>query len=149
MATRPRGLDGPLVRWDGRGVNMVGESNGHREATPSDGNGGGQQRHGGKGEAARPRPANGPGDPRTALLRASECGRLDCTQARALSDLLSRTSVLGFESKRLISVMVTNIALEDSREKRVELAVQLREYLEGDGLAKDLVPSICCAFKLT
>jgi hypothetical protein len=94
------------------------------------------------------RAGNGSGDPKSIVERAGALGRLDSAQTKALSDLLSRTSVLGFESRRLISVMVNNIALEDSTTKRTELALQLREYLEGDGLAKDLVPALTGAFAL-
>ena len=82
------------------------------------------------------------------VKRAAELGRLDGAQTKALSDLLSRTSLLGFESRRLINVMVNNIALEESKDKRIELVIQLREYLEGDGLAKDLVPALSGAFAL-
>ena len=149
IANRPRGPGGPRVRRDGRDVNMVGESSGHRETSPSAGIKG-KVSHGrnvgdGNGKA---RAGNGSGDSKGAVERAEVLGRLDRAQAKALSDLLSRTSVLGFESTRLISVMVSNIALEDSATKRMELALQLREYLEGDGLAKDLVPALTGAFAL-
>jgi hypothetical protein len=56
--------------------------------------------------------------------------------------------VLGFENRRMISVMITNIALEGPTDKRTGLVLKLREYLEGDGLAKDLVPVISGAFAL-
>jgi len=128
---------------------MVGESSGHREASPSTGIEG-KASHGldvgdGNGKA---RAGNGSGDPKGTVKRAEKLGRLDSAQTKALTDLLSRTGVLGFESRRLISVMVNNIALEDSAAKRTELALQLREYLEGDGLAKDLVPALAGAFAL-
>jgi hypothetical protein len=128
---------------------MVGESSGHREASPSKGIEG-KASHGrnvGDGNG-KTRAGNGSGDPKSTVERAGALGRLNSAQTKALSDLLSRTSVLGFESRRLISVMVSNIALEDSTTKRTELALQLREYLEGDGLAKDLVPVLSGAFKL-
>ncbi len=94
------------------------------------------------------RAENGSGDLKGIVKRAEALGRLDSAQTKALTDLLSRTSVLGFESRRLISVMVSNIALEGSAAKRTELALQLREYLEGDGLVKDLVPALTGAFAL-
>lgn len=77
---------------------------------------------------------------------AVEMGRLNEAQEQALTDLLSRMGLLDFESRRIISVMVNNIALEESMEKRHELALQLGEYLEGDGLAKDLATALSGAF---
>ncbi|MEW5748796.1 MAG: hypothetical protein AB1793_08465 [Candidatus Thermoplasmatota archaeon] len=80
------------------------------------------------------------------MRRAADAGRLNAVQGQALDDLLSRVGILDFESRRIISVMVNNIALEESAEKRRELALQLKEYLEGDGLAKDLAPALSGAF---
>lgn len=101
--------------------------------------GGGDQRNSAGG---------GSSDPKDIVMKAAGLGRLDDAQAKALSELLSRLGVLGFDSRRIISVMVTNIALEDSMDKRTEMVLHLREYLEGDGLAKDLVPVLSGAFKL-
>lgn len=128
---------------------MVGDSSGHGETSPSTGieGKGSHRKDVGNGEG-KARAGNGAGDPRETVRKAAELGRLDCAQKKALSDLLSRTSLLGFESRRLICVMVSNIALEDSGKKRLELVLHLREYLEGDGLAKDLVPAMSGAFAL-
>ncbi len=114
---------------------MVGDSNGHGEVPPSTGIG---------GRDPRKRVA---GDLRDTVKMAAERGRLNTAQEQALADLLSRMGLLDFESRRIISVMVSNIALEDSEAKRCELALQLEEYLEGDGLAKDLAPRLSGAFK--
>jgi len=126
---------------------MVGDSSGHRENSPSPGIDGRGSHKRSNGDA-RARAVGCAGDPRMTVKRAAELGRLDGAQTKALSDLLSRTSLLGFESRRLINVMVNNIALEESKDKRIELVIQLREYLEGDGLAKDLVPALSGAFAL-
>lgn len=128
---------------------MVGDSSGHREDSPSPGIDGRvpfRRKVGGCGTAASA--GGGAGDPRVTIERAGKLGRLDPAQVKALSDLVSRTSLLGFESRRIVRVMVTNIALEEALDKRTELVVQLTEYLEGDGLAKDLVPAISRAFAL-
>ncbi len=63
-----------------------------------------------------------------------------------MEDLLSRMGLLDFESRRIISVIVNNIALEESADKRGDLAAQLQEYLEGDGLAKDVAAELSNAF---
>lgn len=124
---------------------MVGDSSGHREHSPSKG----IHRKASTGDlTSRGNGDNGAQDSRNAVTRATELGRLDSSQAEALSDLLSRVGLLGFESRRIISVMVANIALEGPTSKRKELVLQLREYLEGDGLARDLVPVLCGAFAL-
>ena len=128
---------------------MVGDSSGHREDSPSkcilrripcrrkakDGS-----RDAGSEDIER--------DPREAVTEAAEKGRLDPTQAKALLDLTSRMGVLGFEIGRVICTLVTEIALEDSASKRTKLAMKLKEHLEGDGLAKDLVPVLSGAFSL-
>jgi hypothetical protein len=88
------------------------------------------------------------GSPRETVARAMSTGLLDSAQARALEDLLSRTNLLGFESRKVISVLVNNIALEKTEQRRRELVLQLREYLEGDGLAKDLTLSLSAAFAI-
>lgn len=128
---------------------MVGDSSGHREDSPSRGIHGKVSRRrtagGGNGDAGA---GGGVDDPRNAVMKAAELGRLDPAQAKALLELTSRMGVLGFETSRTISNMVTGIALEDSTGKRTRLALKLKEYLEGDGLAKDLVPVISGAFAL-
>lgn len=126
---------------------MVGDSSGHGEAPPSTGIGGRGPRRRSAGDASDgARTGGGAGDPRDNVRRAADSGRLSAVQGQALEDLLSRMGILDFESRRIISVIVNNIALEDSADKRRELALQLKEYLEGDGLARDLAPALSGAF---
>lgn len=124
---------------------MVGDSSGHGEAPPSTGIGGRGPRRRSVSDASD-RAGGGAGDPRDNVRRAADAGRLNAVQGQALDDLLSRVGILDFESRRIISVIVNNIALEESADKRRELALQLKEYLEGDGLAKDLAPALSGAF---
>ena len=53
---------------------------------------------------------------------------------------------MGFESRKVISVLVSNIAMERTLDKKRELVQQLRDYLGDDELAKDIVPSLSVAF---
>lgn len=128
---------------------MVGDSSGHREDSPSKCI---LRRIPCKRKAKDGSMDAGPGDierdPREAVTEAAEKGRLDPTQAKALLDLTSRMGVLGFEIGHIISTLVTEIALEDSASKRTKLAMKLKGHLEGDGLAKDLVPVLSGAFAL-
>ncbi len=121
---------------------MVGDSSGHGEDSPSRDNNGKVSRKRASGNGA---PS---GDPRDVVMRAAERGRLDSAQAKALLDLTSRMGVLGFENSRVVSDLVIDIAYEDSTRERAKLVRKLREYLESDGLAKDLVPVLSGAFKL-
>jgi hypothetical protein len=127
---------------------MVGDSSGHREGSLSKGTSE-KPSHAkdlnGDGHTSAKTPAH---NTRDVVMRAVAQGKLDKAQGKALSDLLSRMGVLGFENRRMISVMITNIALEGPTDKRTGLVLKLREYLEGDGLAKDLVPVISGAFAL-
>ncbi|MGD9962341.1 MAG: hypothetical protein AB7S97_00350 [Thermoplasmata archaeon] len=81
-------------------------------------------------------------------MKAAELGRLDPAQTDVLLHLASRVGLLGFENDKVVSAMVTEIALEVSAGKRMKLARKLRRQLEGDGLLKDLVPVLCGAFSL-
>ena len=128
---------------------MEGESKGHTESPGPAGDGGGPAGRRVSDDGTRAvSGAVGTNDPREAVQKASEKGMLDAAQAKALMGLVSRLSIMGFESRRIISVMVNNIASERSGEKRRELALHLKEYLEGDGLAKDLVPPLSESFSL-
>jgi hypothetical protein len=125
---------------------MVGDSSGHGEAPiPSGIEGRGPKRRSASSESG-PAINGGTGDPRENVRRAADAGRIGAAQERALENLLSRMGLLDFESRRIISVMVSNIALEESADKRRDLAVQLQEYLEGDGLAKDVAAELSEAF---
>jgi len=87
-------------------------------------------------------------DPRDAVMEAADLGRLNEAQAKALLDLASRSSLLGFEGSRTVTVIVTEIAREVSQDKRARLALELKDRLQGDGLVKDLVTDLSEAFDL-
>ena len=116
---------------------MVRGTSGHREDSLSrDGNG------------RAPRKEDPRDDPRDAVMKAAERGRLDDAQAKALLDLTSRMGVLGFENGRVVAAFVIDIASEVSPGHRTKLVHRLRDFLENDGLAKDLAPEIIGAFGL-
>jgi hypothetical protein len=126
---------------------MVGDSSGHGEAPiPSGIEGRGPKRRSASSANDSARNGGGAGDPRENVRRAADSGRISAAQGKALEDLLSRMGLLDFESRRIISVIVNNIALEESADKRGDLAAQLQEYLEGDGLAKDVAAELSNAF---
>lgn len=129
---------------------MEGESKGHTEGSLSTGTFGKVDGRNATANGAKEvSSAVGTNHLREAVERAARNGLLDAAQAEVLTDLVSRLALLGFEAGRIISVMVSNIASEKSGEKRRELALQLTEYLEGDGLAKDLVPPLSESFSLS
>lgn len=126
---------------------MVGDSSGRGEPLPSVGiEGRGSRKRSASGGNNSTHVGDGAADPRDNVRRAFDTGLLNAAQSQTLQDLLSRMSILDFESRRIISVIVSNIALEESVGKRRELAVQLQEYLEEDGLAKDLAVALNRAF---
>jgi hypothetical protein len=127
---------------------MVGDSSGQREGSRSTR----------KTRVARKRILNADGEPvskgtvtsspEEIVAIAVSDGRLDQVQAEVLENLLSRTHLLGFENRKIISVLVNNIALEKAQERRKDLVQQLRDFLDSDELAKDLVPSLSAAFAI-
>lgn len=126
---------------------MEGDSEGHTEGIPSAdmcGRSGGRRLAGDR--AKRASKASGAKDPRDAIAKGVGDGLLNASQAKALADLVSRMAVLGFEAGRVISDMVHGIASERSEQRRKELVLRLTEYLEGDGLARDLIPPISESF---
>ena len=69
-------------------------------------------------------------------------------QCDTLSSLCSRMSVLGFDTRKSLSALVSNIAIEKDPVRRKQIAFELCEHLMGDGLTKDMMKSVSTAFEL-
>ncbi|MBE0518912.1 MAG: hypothetical protein IH630_06800 [Thermoplasmata archaeon] len=85
---------------------------------------------------------------RELVTTAAKEGRLSDVQFDALSDLCSRMSLLGFDTRRSLSTLVSNIATEEDPLRRRQLAFELHGHLMSDGLTKDMIRPFSTAFEL-